>query len=125
MALMACMAALLPPGAAAQEAVRRAFPADALRGRLQVVDPPEVRLNDQPARLAPGARIRGTDQMLVMSGSVVGQALAVHYTVDPYGLVKDVWILRPDEAAGFWPRTPAEASRYAFDPAAQVWTRRP
>lgn len=115
------LAAALP--ATAQQ-VQRNFPATALRGELTVVNPPEVVLNGKPARLAPGARIKGGSNLLVMSGAIVGQKLAVNYTVDTYGLVKDVWLLRPDEAARSpWPKTAAEAAKWSFDPIAQTWTK--
>jgi hypothetical protein len=123
--LVALLAAVaLSPRLSAQERVQRAFPADALRGVLQVTQAPEALLDGQPARLAPGARLRGTDNLLVMSGAIAGQTLLVHYTVDTLGLLRDIWILRADEAARFWPRTPAEAARYQLDPAAQTWTPR-
>ena len=103
----------------------RPFPATALRGALVVVQPPEVQLNGQAARLAPGSRIRGADNMVQMSGTLVGARLLVHYTLDPIGLVQDVWILTPDEAARRpWPSKPAEAQAWLFNPAAQAWTRR-
>ena len=103
----------------------RPFPATALRGALVVVQPPEVQLNGQAARLAPGSRIRGTDNMVQMSGALVGARLLVHYTLDPIGLVQDVWILTPDEAARRpWPSKPAEAQAWLFNPAAQAWTKR-
>jgi len=107
----------------AQERVQRPFPAQALRGTLKVVDAPDVLLNGSVARLAPGARIRGTNNLLVMSAAIAGQALGVHYTRDFDGLIKDVWILRADEAARFWPRSATEAATYTFDPAGQTWTR--
>ena len=54
-----------------------------------------------------------------------GQKLLVHYTREPSGLVHDVWVLTPDEAARKpWPATPEEAQRWEFNPAAQTWTRR-
>ena len=103
----------------------RPFPANALRGALVVVQPPEVQLNGQAARLAPGSRIRGADNMVQMSGALVGARLLVHYTLDPTDLVQDVWILTPDEAARKpWPSTPAEAQAWMFNPAAQAWTKR-
>ena len=111
----------LPATAQAQ----RNFPADALRGALVVGDAPEITLNGQPARLAPGARIRGQNNMLAMSGSLAGQRLLVNYTFDMNGQVKDVWILTPEEASRKpWPTTPEEAARWEFDAAAQVWTRK-
>ena len=45
-------------------------------------------------------------------------------TVDPYGLVLDVWLLTDAERARQpWPRTPAEAASWRFDAAAQAWSR--
>ena len=103
----------------------RPFPANALRGALVVVQPPDVQLNGQMARLSPGSRIRGADNMVQMSGTLVGYKLLVHYTLDPTGLVHDVWILTPDEAARKpWPTTPAEAQAWLFNPAAQAWIKR-
>ena len=103
----------------------RPFPAHALRGALVVVQPPDVQLNGRPARLSPGSRIRGADNMVQMSGTLVGYQWLVHYTLDPTGLVQDVWILTPDEAARRpWPTTPAEAQAWLFNPAAQAWTKR-
>jgi len=114
-------APLLPAGAQ----MPRPFPATALRGTLQVTQPPEVLLNGQPARLTPGSRIRGPNNLLQLSGGLVGQKLLVHYTRDPSGGVHDVWILTDDEAARKpWPATAEDAQRWAFDPAAQTWTRR-
>ena len=105
--------------------VQRNFPADALRGTLVVANAPETTLNGAPARLAPGARIRGQNNMLAMSASLTGQRLLVHYTLDMQGNVKDVWILTPEEAARRpWPSTPQEAARWEFDLATQTWTRK-
>ena len=118
----ATFALTVPPPAAAQNLVQRQFPAQALRGTLKVVDAPEALLNGQSARLAPGARIRGTNNLLVMSAAITGQTLVVNYTRDTDGLLKDVWILRADEIAHFWPTSAAEAATYTFDPAGQTWT---
>jgi len=115
-------AALFAVGAAAQ--VQRNFPPDALRGEIVIDNPPEARLNGNPLRLAPGARIRGQNNMLAMSGSLVGQRLAVHYTLSAHGDLKDVWILTPEEFARRpWPGTPKEAASWQFDRAAQTWTK--
>ena len=77
------------------------------------------------ARLSPGARIRGMDNMLQMSGSLIGLKLRVHYTLDASGNVNDVWVLTPDEAKREpWPKTPAEAQTWFFDWSAQAWTKR-
>jgi len=104
--------------------VQRNFPADALRGALVVVDPPAALLNGQPARLAPGARIRDANNLQQLSGSLVGAKLLVHYTLDPLGLIHDVWILTPQEAAKQpWPTNARDASAWRFDPIAQAWRK--
>ncbi len=102
----------------------RTFPANALRGELAVVAPPEARLNGQPARLAPGARIRGENNLVQVSGALAGQRWIVNYTRDLSGSLLDVWVLTPAERANQpWPGTPAEAAAWTFDPAAQRWSR--
>jgi hypothetical protein len=120
-AFVLAAAAVLAQSAAAQ--VARNFPPTALRGELVVGLPPEVSLNGQAARLAPGARIRGQDNMLQMSGALSGARLLVHYTVDPSGLLLDVWILTAAEAAKKpWPTTLKQRTTWVFDPLAQTWT---
>jgi hypothetical protein len=92
----------------------RNFPIGTVRGRLLVVDAPEVQLDDKPDRMSPGARIRNAQNMLVTPASVTGQLLAVNYTRDVSNLVSQVWILSEAEAAtarvsaekpflNFWP----------------------
>ena len=119
--VVAAVAALCAPAAAQ---VARSFPANALRGELIIDQAPEARLNGKPARLAPGVRIHGPNNMLVVSGAASGEKLPVHYTLDTLGLVREVWILRADELANKpWPSTPQEAQAWAFDPVAQRWTK--
>ncbi len=102
----------------------RNFPATALRGEMVITQPPELLLNQAPARLAPGARIRGADNMLLLSGAAVNQRLLVHYTLDLHGHLLDVWVLTPTELARKpWPATPQEAAAWRFDAATQVWSR--
>ena len=60
-----------------------------------------------------------------MSATLAGTSLLVHYTLDSFGLIKDVWILTPEESAKRpWPTTPDEAQNWEFDPVAQAWTKR-
>jgi hypothetical protein len=102
----------------------RPFPPEALRGELVVTAPPEVLLNQRPQRLAPGARIRDGGNRVVLSGSLVGQKLLVHYTRFPDGQLREVWLLTAAEAARQpWPRTPAEAAAWRYDPPSQSWTK--
>ena len=109
---------------AAHAQMQRAFPQNALRGALVIGTAPEAMLNGDPARFAPGARIRNADNLVVVPTTVTGGPYLVNYTLDAGGLIKDVWILRPDEAAVQpWPRTPAEAAAWRFDPVGQVWSK--
>ena len=102
----------------------RNFPATALRGEIVVTAPPELLLNKQPARLAPGARIRTIDNMLVMSGAAVNQRFMAHYTLDLQGQLLEVWILNPAELARKpWPTTPQEAAAWRFNADTQSWSK--
>ncbi len=89
---------------AAQSDVR-AFPAAALRGTLVVTQPPQVLLDRNPAQLSPGARIRGVNNFLVLSGTIAGQELVVNYVRDSNGQIHEVWILSDAEIAQKRPNT--------------------
>ena len=120
LAAVLALATTLP--ASAQ--VRRNFPAAALRGEMVMLQPPDLLLNGQPARLAPGARIRDGQNMLVLSGALVNTRLVVHYTVEAHGLLLDVWVLNPAELANQpWPRNAREAAIWSFDPVGQTWSK--
>jgi hypothetical protein len=120
----AAIACLLGAGSALAQTLQRPFPANAWRGELVVGQPPAATLNGQAVRLAPGARIRSLDNLLVLSGTLIGQRLLVHYTLDGEGLVQDAWILSSAEAAKQpWPRSAKEAEGLRFDPASQTWSR--
>ena len=110
---------------ASSAAGHRSFPPQALRGELWVGAPPLAQLNGQPERLAPGARIRGEDNLLRLPTQLTGRAWLVHYTREPSsGMLMDVWILNRVEMANEpWPASPAEASTWRFDPASQRWGR--
>jgi len=109
---------------AAQAQTQRAFPQNALRGSLVIGIAPDAVLNGDRVRLAPGARIRNAANLVVVPSEVIGGPYLVNYTVDTTGLVKDVWILRPDEAAVQpWPRTRDEAAAWRFDPVGQRWIK--
>jgi hypothetical protein len=75
------------------------IPQAAQSGVLVVTTPPDVLLNGISARLSPGSRIHGYDNMLVMSGALIGQKLTVRYLLEPLGLVHEVWILTDAEVA--------------------------
>lgn len=95
-AALLCLA--LAAGAAAHGQVRE-FPAAALRGVLQVTQPPVVVLDGKADRLSPGARIRGPANELVLSASIAGAPRVVNYVREPNGMLHEVWLLTPAEAA--------------------------
>jgi hypothetical protein len=116
--LLTALAATLPAQA------QRVFQASALRGELVVTQPPEALLNGKPVRLAPGARIRNTSNMIQLSGSLLGQKLAVNYTLDTAGELRDVWILTEAESAKKpWPVTSEQAQAWVFDSTMQRWSK--
>ncbi|HEY0856352.1 MAG TPA: hypothetical protein VGE16_04810 [Albitalea sp.] len=123
-AIAAVAACLIAPAAAQAQSQERQFPQNALRGALTLNTPSQATLNDRPVPLAPGLRIRGQNNMLQMSGALLGSKLLVNYTLDMQGAVKDVWVLTAQEAAKKpWPTTAAQAQAWSFDPVAQVWTK--
>lgn len=85
---------LLPGLAQAQ----RQFPERALRGQLEIVQIPEIRINGELTRLSPGARIRNTQNLIVMPTTLLGQEWTVNYVREFSGLVHEVWLLTPEEA---------------------------
>jgi len=91
--------------AAAQLTVRP-FPIAAKRGAMQVTNPPDMVLDGRAERLSPGARIRDPNNMLVMSGAIIGQNLLVNYVREPQGLIHEVWILTEAEAKVPLSKTP-------------------
>ena len=118
-ALTACLLAT-----AAHAPVPRNFPADALRGSIVMGQAPEILLNAKPARLGAGVRIRDQANMQPRPAELIGQKFVAHYTFDPQGLVKEIWILTPAEAGRKpWPTTAQEAQTWQFDPVAQTWTK--
>jgi hypothetical protein len=118
---LTALACLVAPASAQ---VQRAFPQNALRGAIVIGVAPDILLNGQSARLAPGSRIRDQNNMTVVPGALTGGRFLVNYNVDTSGLVKEVWILRPEEAAVQpWPTTPDQAQAWSFDRVGQVWSK--
>jgi len=88
----------------------RNFPPAALRGEMVVLAPPGITMDGKTDQLSPGAHIRDTNNMLVLSGALVNQTLTVNYLRENMGLVHEVWILnseeikqkRPNSKSSFW-----------------------
>ena len=115
-------AALLASATLSQAQAIRNFPRFALRGEVEFGQPPQVLLNGQAARLSPGTRVRGQNNMLQMSGALAGQKWTVNYTLDMNGQLHDLWLLRDEEAAiKPWPKTLEEARNWTYD--GQGWTK--
>jgi hypothetical protein len=95
---LASLPALAQSQAAGDTLPGRQFPKAVLRGDMVVLTPPEITMDGKPERLSPGARIRGADNLLVLSGALANQKLVVNYLREPAGQVHQVWILTEDEA---------------------------
>jgi hypothetical protein len=76
----------------------RQFPANARRGTMEVLQGAEIVMDGKAERLSPGGRIRGPNNMPVMTGAITGQRYTVNFTRDAYGNVHQVWILTELEA---------------------------
>ncbi len=95
---------------------QRKFPANALRGKLKVVQTPDILIDGKPERLSPGSRIRDQQHRIVMSASITQQELIVNFVRNPTGDLQDVWILTPAEIAQkIKTITPANNFRFASD----------
>jgi hypothetical protein len=88
--------ALFATFAHAQVPLRDA-PKDVKHGHITVTNPPQIDLDGKADRLSPGARIRNVNNMIVMSGSLVGKTVPVVYRREVAGMVHEVWILTPEE----------------------------
>ena len=89
--------ALVLPGLALAQGIRREAPKDVVLGKMVVTAPPQITLDGKPDRLSPGSRIRDLNNMLVLSGGLVGKPLPVVYRRDAAGLVHEAWILTDEE----------------------------
>jgi hypothetical protein len=86
-------------GAVHAQGIVREAPKDVKPARMVITAPPEITLDGKPDRLSPGSRIRDLNNMLLLSGSAVGQSIPVVYRRDSAGLVHEVWVLTAAEYA--------------------------
>ncbi len=103
----------------------RAFPQNTLRGTIVFGAYPEIRLNGRATSLVPGSRVRDAENRIVQAGTLGGARAVANYTLEIGGAqVRDVWILRPEEAAiSPWPRTPEEAATWMYDATTMRWSK--
>ena len=75
----------------------RVFPKAAAYGEMVAQNHPLLTIDGKPEQLSPGARIFNQQNLLVLSGQLVGQPLPVNYLRDGGGQIYQVWILNSEE----------------------------
>ena len=76
----------------------RSIPDDAKRGAIRHLQDMVVEVDGKPQRLSPGAQVRDSENRLVVPASVAPGTI-VKFRVDDSGMIRQVWILSPQEAA--------------------------
>jgi hypothetical protein len=76
----------------------RSIPDQARRGEIRHLQDADVSIDGVRQRLAPGAQIRDESNRVVVPAAVPAGA-QVKYVLNDEGLVRQVWILTPAEAA--------------------------
>jgi hypothetical protein len=76
----------------------RTIPQDAKRGEIRHLQEMMVEVDGRPVQLAPGAQIRDADNRIVVPTAVPPGTL-VKYRVDANGMIREAWVLSPQEAA--------------------------
>src|SRR2546423_7929107 len=92
--VLLAFACLLSAGVYAQV---REIPGDAKRGEIRHVENMMVQIDGTRQRLAPGAQIRDTANRVVVPTALPSGA-QVKYLLNEEGMVRQVWILTPEEA---------------------------
>jgi len=82
---------------ASAHAQLRTIPEQAKQGEIRHVQETIVSIDGVQQRLAPGAQIRDQSNRLVVP-SALPPGAQVKYLLNDEGLVRQVWILRPEEA---------------------------
>jgi hypothetical protein len=96
--LLTAFALALAAAAASGQVSVRTLPEDARRGHLTFVQGNVVALDSKQIKLAPGAQIRGPNNLLVLPTALPRNSL-VKYELDGGGNLFRAWILTPQEAA--------------------------
>ncbi|MBR6976217.1 MAG: hypothetical protein IKH84_04895 [Ottowia sp.] len=90
-----CAAALLLPLPAL---AGRVFPRGTVRGQITFVRDKEVFVNGAREKLSPGVRLHDAKNRIPPRGALDGQTFTVNYVRDPRGVIREVWLLTPQEA---------------------------
>jgi hypothetical protein len=83
----------------------RTIPADAKRGEMSYLPDMSVRIDGEKLQLAPGFQIRDPMNMIIVPAALPDKTI-VKYSLDSLGMVRQVWILTPEEAAASAPPNP-------------------
>jgi len=78
-------------------AAPRTFPQNAQRGTISGNVFPQVLINNQIQRLAPGAKILNEQNLIIMPSTLFNKVYIVNFTFDRQGLIDRVWILTNEE----------------------------
>jgi hypothetical protein len=84
--------------AGAAYAQLRSIPEEAKRGDIRHRQDMVVEISGKLQRLAPGAQIRDASNRILLP-TALPPGVPVKYLLDAEGLVRQVWILTPEEAA--------------------------
>ena len=76
----------------------RSIPDEAKRGEIRHLQDMLVAIDGVPQRLAPGAQIRDASNRVVVPAAVAA-GTEVKYVLNDEGLVRQIWVLSPVEAA--------------------------
>jgi len=87
--------------AAGQALAARPFPKDAKLATLNGVDAPNVNVDGEWKRLAPGAMVYDTGNRIVQAETLPAKVQAVVQYEATTGFVAKIWLLSDDEAAQF------------------------
>ena len=93
--LLISLVLLVAPTAYAQV---RSIPEEAKSGTIRHLQDMAVEISGKREHLAPGAQIRDASNRIVVPAALPPGA-RVKYLVDGAGMVRQVWILTPEEAA--------------------------
>ncbi|CAN7711552.1 hypothetical protein LJR289_005843 [Pseudoduganella sp. LjRoot289] len=77
----------------------RPFPPGTKRGTMTPAWHPAIIIDGKTRTLSPAARIFNQDNTIEMPASLRGRDLVVNYQEDADGLILNVWLLTPEEAA--------------------------
>ena len=98
----------------------RSIPENAERGTILHLQDMVVEIGGKRLHLAPGAQIRDASNRVVMPAALPAGA-PVKFVLDGAGLVRQVWILTPEEAAQVLARSKGRAASLTLERDGRRW----